>query len=96
MSTLRQWSSNERESAARKLADDIKGRRNGQYQGGPEHQRTFGMVLALTYLLGSPGDVQLAEAFIEDAPEWAALLPEGERPSSDPGGGQAGAGAPCT
>ncbi len=33
-----------------------------------------GMVIALTYLLGRPSDMQLAEAFIEDTPTWKALL----------------------
>jgi hypothetical protein len=32
-----------------------------------------GMVIALSFLLGRPNDVQLAEEFIEDSPVWRAL-----------------------
>lgn len=33
-----------------------------------------GMVIAMTYALGRPNDMQLAEQFIADAPTWRALL----------------------
>lgn len=39
-----------------------------------DQARINGMVIALTYLLGRPSDMQLAEAFIEDTPAWRALL----------------------
>ena len=33
-----------------------------------------GMVTALTYVLGRPDDLQLAEQFIKDAPTWRAFV----------------------
>lgn len=40
-----------------------------------------GMVIALTFVLGQPRDLQLAEQFIEDSPTWRALLnvPQSEK-----------------
>lgn len=39
-----------------------------------ERNRINGMVIALTYMLGRPLDMQLAEEFIMDTPTWRALL----------------------
>lgn len=39
-----------------------------------ERARLNGMKLALTYVLGRPYDMQLAEAFITNDPTWEAML----------------------
>lgn len=72
---------------ARRLADEIANRRRGlaHKESGQasdnwaKHDRDAdcwqinGMVIALTYMLGKPLDMQLAELFIADDPAWRAL-----------------------
>lgn len=71
------------EERARQLADAIRSRRGEVTAGAPgrssrareiDGARINGMVIALACVLGRPGDMQLAEQFIDDAPAWRALL----------------------
>jgi hypothetical protein len=74
------------EMIARELADAITERRfelkqdldAGSVFPRPTEVRSAaidGMVTGLTFVIGCPGDFDLAEAFIKNAPYWRALLP---------------------
>jgi hypothetical protein len=62
------------ETAARKLADDILARRADASCSEDDSRVTLGMVVGLTYMLGRPDDLMLAEEFITDSPGWRAML----------------------
>jgi hypothetical protein len=73
----------EEEEVLRSLAQEIRTKRKYLATHEPyqhlslcDQQRAHirGMVSALTYFLGRPDDLQLAEAFISNEPYWRAML----------------------